>query len=492
MDFELRRGEIHAVLGENGAGKSTLMHIVRGLIQPDSGEISVNGNQVDIRNPKIAGLLGIGMVFQHFMLVPAFTVLENLALSLNKTSPPLSIPGLFTEKYKRALAGRIHTISSRLGWNIPLDIPVAELSVGAQQRVEIVKALLGEARILLFDEPTAVLTPGETEDLFRVLRTLREDGFSIVFVSHKLSEIMGVCDRVTVLRRGVVTGCVNIDQTNMDDLAFRMIGNAFTPLQNSNKSVPLELSPRLKLTDVSTHSERHSIALADINFTVHKGEILGVAGVDGNGQVELAQILIGERKISFGSIHMDGESIQNLDISKLNRLGISYIPSDRHAEGLALSLSIKDNLLLQNYAKREYRIGPFLKHSALRFTAHQLAVNYDIRTSSLEAPASSLSGGNQQKIVAARALSSNPKCIIALYPTRGLDVAASAYLHECLLKCRDAGAAVVLISNELDELIALSNRIAVMSKGRISGIVDADTPLKEIGLLMGGEKVASP
>jgi len=478
VDFDLVPGEIHALLGENGAGKSTLMNILCGRIQPSAGQIFLGDQPVQFTTPQDAKRAAIGMVHQHFLLVPMFTVAENLALASQTRQPPLQ---------------EAAEMAKRLGWNIPFTTRVADLPVGTQQRVEILKALLGNAKILLFDEPTAVLAPPEVEELFTVLRVLRNDGRSLVFVSHKLNEVMALCDRVTILRRGRNVGTVAVSETNAEELAHRMVGDAVeSAALESMRSVGPDksLTPLLSVAHLSTVGGPDAVALRDVTFTVQAGETLGFAGVDGNGQAELAAVLIGLRAKSAGSIVLRGQDISRLSPRDLERLGMAYIPPDRHTEGLALTLSIADNLTLEAANLPRFRRGPggiFLDRAGLRAFAAQLAADFDIRANDLAQPARSLSGGNQQKIVIARALWRKPDLLVAVSPTRGLDIAATRYVHARLRQRQAEGGATVLISTELEEVIALSIRIAVLYEGKIVGIVPPETPRETLGLMMGGQ-----
>ena len=491
VDFDLMPGEIHALLGENGAGKSTLMNVLRGLTPPTAGAVTRGGSPVRFTAPQDAARAGIGMVHQHFLLVPPFTVAENLALASPGRCPSLD---------------EARDIAQRLGWTIPLNARVADLPVGTQQRVEILKALLGDARILLFDEPTAVLAPTEIGELFTVLRALRAEGRSLVFVSHKLNEVMALCDRVTVLRRGRAVGTVAVADTSAVDLARRMVGETGVPVgarfiapssaapsgEGRDESRPYTKngSPILSITSLSTASGPDAVALRGITFLLQPGETLGFAGVDGNGQAELAGALTGLRPWTGGQMALNGRDIARLRPRDLERHSIALIPPDRHTAGLALTLSITDNLTLEAARLPRFRRGVgglFLDRRALAAFAAGLARDFDIRASDLSLPVGSLSGGNQQKIVIARALWRKPRLLVAVSPTRGLDVAATGYVHAKLRARAADGGATVLISTELDEVITLSTRIAVLYEGRIVGIVPPDTPRETLGLMMGGK-----
>ena len=499
VDFDLVPGEIHALLGENGAGKSTLMNVLRGLTPPTAGTITLGGQPVRFASPQDAARAGIGMVHQHFLLVPTFTVAENLALASPDRRPPLR---------------EAREIAQRLGWAIPFGACVADLPVGTQQRVEILKALLGDVRTLLFDEPTAVLAPTEVGELFAVLRALRAEGRSLVFVSHKLNEVMALCDRVTVLRRGRAVGTVAVADTSPEDLARRMVGGGDilvgAPLaapsspvlpapegtegkEGAASGAPTRDQTRasiLAVTDLSTQGGPDAVALHGLTFSLQPGETLGFAGVDGNGQAELTGALTGLRPWIGGRLALNRHDIARLRPRDLERLGIALIPPDRHTEGLALSLSIADNLTLEAARLPRFRRGVgglFLDRRGLAAFAAELARDFDVRASDLGLPAQSLSGGNQQKIVIARALWRKPSLLIAVGPTRGLDVAATGYVHAKLRARAADGGATVLISTELDEVIALSTRIAVLYEGRIVGIVPPDTPRETLGLMMGGK-----
>lgn len=473
VDFDLCPGEIHALLGENGAGKSTLMHVLSGLYTPDSGSIEVEGRPVRFRSAGDAARAGIGMVHQHFTLVENFTVAENLALALPGQTP-FFLP-------RKRLAGSALDLAARLGWNLEPDTPVWQLPVGVQQRLEIVKVLALGPRILIFDEPTAVLAPVELDELFTVLDRLRSEGNSLVFISHKLNEVMRLCDRVTVLRRGKNAGSVSVSETDPEDLARRMVGVETDPKEVSDAAPrPQETSagdPVLTVADLHVRDDRRVETVRGLSLEVCAGEIFGVAGVDGNGQSELAEALVGLRKSVSGQVHMPGGA---------DRRNVGYIPQDRRRSGLVPGMSVRDNLILELHQEPEARWGPFLRWSYLNAEAAEMMKHYDVRASGLDQAADTLSGGNQQKIVIARALHKNPKLIVALNPTRGLDVNATRYIHEQLRAQRARGAAILLISTELDEVIALADRIGVLYEGRFTGVVPPTTPREDLGLLMGG------
>jgi ABC-type uncharacterized transport system ATPase subunit len=491
VDFDLNSGEIHALLGENGAGKSTLMNVLSGALTASSGEIIVDGKPTVWRGPQEAtGRGGIAMVHQHFELVPVFTVAENLSLSTQRSGFMLK---------QREVVERASELASSLGWRLDMNTRASDLPVGTQQRVEILKALLLSPRVLFFDEPTAVLTPSESDELFVVLRKLRDQGTAVVFVSHKLGEVMALCDRVTILRRGRVTGKVAIGETSLEDLAKRMVGEDVDVVRSDRAETnPAGASQESALTvaNLSTKAiNRDDVRLNDISFAVAPGEILGIAGVDGNGQTELFEALIGIRP--YHSTNSNPYKLSSISItrptpSKLMEMGAAWIPPDRRREGLAQSLSVERNLTLSLVREKSSRFGPFVRVGAVRKTARKWISDFDIRVGSPDSPASSLSGGNQQKIVIARALASQPKLLIAASPTRGLDVGAASYVHRKLLKARSAGAGIVLISTDLDEIRALADRIAVLYEGRIIGMVGPDSPIEQIGLLMGGKEIGPP
>ena len=480
VDFDARAGEIHALLGENGAGKSTLMQILAGLTQPTAGDIEIEGVRCLLSSPREARRLGIAMVHQHFTLVPAFTVAENLALD----TPTRGRQGPRLYRAQKAAAAALDYARS-LGWELPADTRVADLSVGAQQRVEIVKALATDARTLIFDEPTAVLSRSEIEELFTVLRRLRDSGRTVILIAHKLAEILAVADRVTVLRRGLRVASVSVNETDAAQLAAWMIGSTMTataglsdPKTSFTCSRP---SPALRGVGIRVRGDRGEQVLHDISLAVARGEIFGVGGVDGNGQTELAEVLTGLRPFDAEATTWEGLPFQPGTSPR-----IGYIPQDRRRFGLAVTMSVADNLLFDAVREPEFTVGPFLRSRALGTLAQTLIRDFDIRTSGPELPASALSGGNQQKIVVARALRAQPDLIVAMNPTRGLDIGATRFVHARLREARDRGAAVVLISTDLDELAALSDRTAILSNGRLTAVDLRAADETQLGLLLGG------
>jgi ABC-type uncharacterized transport system ATPase subunit len=478
VDFTLLKGEIHALLGENGAGKSTLMKILYGLYIADAGSIRVGGKDVEIREPNDALRLGIGMVHQHFMLIPQFTVAENLVLGAEPTTG-----GVFLDM--KAAIKKVKQVSEHYGLAIDPTARIMDISVGMQQRVEILKALLRGAEILVLDEPTAVLTPQEVAELFTIMRNLRERGKSIVFISHKLKEVTEISDRVTVVRRGRVVGSVQTSTTTVDALAGLMVGRAVELVVEKGPSNPGD--DVLVLQDVYALDQRRLPAVKGVSLTVRGGEILGIAGVDGNGQNELVEVITGMRRATSGKVLLKGTDITNWDPRRLSGKGVVHIPADRHRHGLVLDFTVAENMVLQTYYKPPFTRGTSLNWDAIRHEARRMIEEYDVRTPSEDTRAGSLSGGNQQKVIVARELSRSPELVVAAQPTRGLDVGAIEFVHSRLVKARDEGKAVLLVSLELDEIMALADRIAVMYEGVIVGIIDRDEATEEqLGLMMAG------
>ncbi|MGI8928697.1 MAG: ABC transporter ATP-binding protein [Candidatus Limnocylindrales bacterium] len=476
IDLKVRPGEIHALLGENGAGKSTLMNILYGLAKPDEGEILLDGQAVTIAGPSDAIARGINMVHQHFMLVPVLTVAENILLGDETMANPLFLD---REEARR----RIRALGERFGFEIDPDEKVGRLSVGWQQRVEILKALYRDARILVLDEPTAVLTPQETIEIFAVLRRLRDEGHSIVFISHKLYEVLQIADRITVIRRGRVVGERVPAATDEDDLAELMVGREVQLVVDRGDSHPGD--PVLTVENLSVKNDRGREVVHEVAFEVRAGEIFGIAGVAGNGQDELVEAITGLRQPSTGAIKLKDQDITNADPRDLHELGVAFVPADRHRYGLVLSFPLTDNIVLNDYFATPFAKGPVRDEEAIFHHAEKAIARYDVRTPSATVPAGTLSGGNQQKVVIAREFDRDLKLLVLDQPTRGLDVGSVEFIHKQAIAKRDAGTAVLLISAELDEILELSDRVGVMYRGRMVAIVDGPTADREgIGLLM--------
>ncbi|HLX57037.1 MAG TPA: ABC transporter ATP-binding protein [Ktedonobacteraceae bacterium] len=487
VNLKVRKGEIHALVGENGAGKTTLMNILYGLIRPDSGEIYINGEPVHVGGPRDAIHLGIGMVHQHFMLIPPLTVAENIVLG----HEPGGVNAIYNVRQAREI---IQQLSKQYGLPIDPDAKIEKVSVGLQQRVEILKTLYRAAEILIMDEPTGVLTPQETNELFRVLRGLVQQGKTIIFITHKLREVLELTDTITVLRRGKNVGELVTSQTNQAEIARLMVGREVLLRVNKTPARPGPVV--LHVEDLHALSDRDLEALHGVGFDVHAGEILGIAGVEGNGQSELVEALTGMRKITGGKISItqvnDGQAGETQDLTTLDArqerlVGLAHIPEDRRGSGLVLNDTIEDNMILGRQRWPQFswnRIVLLLRNIAN--WAKRLIAEFDVRTSSAMAPARSLSGGNQQKVIIAREFSANPMALIAAQPTRGVDIGAIEFIHRRLIEQRDAGKAVLLISAELDEIRSLSDRIAVMYEGKIVDIVSPDASEEQLGILMTG------
>jgi general nucleoside transport system ATP-binding protein len=487
VHFDLFRGEIHGLLGENGAGKTTLMSVLYGLYKPEVGEIFVKGKKVDIKSPLDAIGLGIAMVHQHFLLTPSHTVTENIIVGLKSPVRPIFLKTAEAEK-------RILELSKKYGLKIDPKAIVGDLSVGEQQRVEIIKALYRDIDILILDEPTSMLTPVEEKALFLTLSAMVKAGLSIIFITHKLKEVIEASTRVTVLRGGKVIGTVMTAQTTETELAKLMIGRSLTQsvghigIQKSpNAKASAGLATVLELKNVFVLNNSGVQALKDLSLTVSKGEILGIAGVDGNGQSEMAEIVSGLRKLQSGQVIIDGRDVIGMSPKQIREWGLAYIPEDRLNTGLILEYSIAENLILDRWYSRPYSGKIFLnKHEMKRF-AEEIVTNFDVRTPSLDIQVRYLSGGNLQKIVLGRELSKEHKLLIAHNPTRGLDVGAAEYVHKQLFKQKDSGVGVLLLSLDLDEILMVSDRIAVVYSGRIMGVFDRTTAdVDKIGPLMGG------
>jgi len=478
VDLEVRAGEIHALVGENGAGKTTLMNILYGLIHPDSGEILINGAPVKIGGSRDAIANGIGMVHQHFMLIPVFTVGENIMLGRE----PVVAGGI----YDSAKARRdIQEMTRKYGLALDPDARTGELPVGLQQRVEIVKVLYRGAGILILDEPTGVLTPQETNELFVVLRDLVKAGKTIIFISHKLREVLEISDRITVMRRGKVVGHLITKDTNQAEIATAMVGRAVLLRVEKKPAKPGAVSFRVE--NLTALSDRGVQALKGVSFELRQGEILGIAGVEGNGQSELVEVLAGTRKASGGKVWLGDKDVTTYNARDEREAGIAHIPEDRRGAGLVLNYSIAENLILGRQRAESFAWHHILLLlDAIRKWAQRLVKEFDIRTPSIDVPARALSGGNQQKIIVAREMASQPRVLLASQPTRGVDIGAIEFIHRRIVAERDGGAAVLLVSAELDEVRSLSDRIAVIYEGRIVSIEPPDASEDRLGLLMLG------
>ena len=476
IDLDVRPGEIHALLGENGAGKTTLMNILYGLSRPDEGQILLDGQVVELAGPADAIARGISMVHQHFMLVPVLSVAENIVLGEETMAGPFFLN-------RREANRRIVELGQRFGFDVNPEAKVGSLSVGWQQRVEILKALYRDAKILVLDEPTAVLTPQETEEIFVVLRNLASQGHSIIFISHKLNEVLEIADRITVIRRGKVVGERVPTETDEDDLAELMVGREVLLVVDRGDSNPGATA--LKVSGLEAKDDRGHDALRGVDFEIRAGEILGIAGVAGNGQDELVEALTGLRRATAGTVTLEGKDISGLGPRQIYESGVAYVPADRQRFGLVLSFPLTDNLALTDYYHAPYARGILRNDAAIDQMADERIRSFDIRTPSAEVRASTLSGGNQQKLVVARELGQDLRLLILDQPTRGLDVGSIEFIHRQAIAKRDAGTAILLISAELDEVLELSDRIAVMYRGRIVGIFDGRTADRnEVGLLM--------
>lgn len=487
VNLQVRRGEIHALVGENGAGKSTLMNILYGLIHPDSGEILINGQVTPINGPREAISKKIGMVHQHFMLIPPLTVAENIVLG----NEPGGLASLYKLKEARK---QIEKLSQRYGLPINPDSKIEKLSVGLQQRVEILKVLYRSADILIMDEPTGVLTPQETFDLFKVLRGLVDQGKTIIFITHKLREVLELSDRITVLRRGRNVGNLTTSETNQAEIARMMVGREVLLRVNKTPARPGPVV--LSVEDVHALSNRGLEALHGVSVEVRAGEILGIAGVEGNGQSELVEVVTGMRKATSGKLMLtpvkDGQPGQGVDITEMDAraerlVGVAHVPEDRRESGLVLQDSLSDNMILGRHHWPQFTRARFvlLPKKIVNWAKERIA-EYDVRAASVESTARSLSGGNQQKLIIAREFSSDPMLLVASQPTRGVDIGAIEFIHRRIIEQRDAGKAVLLVSAELDEIRSLSDRIAVMYEGRIVGIVSSEATEEELGILMTG------
>jgi simple sugar transport system ATP-binding protein len=482
VDLVVKWGQVHALLGENGAGKSTLMNVVYGLTSADSGEIVFDGRPVTIHGPQDAIALGIGMVHQHFMLIPPLTVAENIILGNEVTRPSgwIDVNGA---------AKAVSELSARYGLDVPPLARVEELSVGVQQRVEILKALYRGARLLILDEPTAVLTPQETTGLFEIVANLVKAGNAVIFITHKLAEVMEIADQITVMRRGKVVDSTTPKESSQADLARMMVGRPVLLRVEKQPARPGDL--RLKVEDLVVTDDRRQVAVSGVSLEVRAGEIVGIAGVEGNGQNELVDAISGLRTAKEGHVWIGGRDFTRRSTRLRLREGLSVIPADRHKEGIILELPIADNLVLEDYDRNPFANWIVRNLRAVTEYASRLIKQFDIRASGPEAPAASLSGGNQQKVVVARELGTEPMVLVACQPTRGIDVGSIEFIHQQIVAQRDKGLAVLLVSSELDEVLSLSDRIAVIYRGRIVAVVDgADADRDRIGLLMAGGAAA--
>ena len=481
ISLTLHQGEIHALLGENGAGKSTLMNVLYGLYQPTHGEIYIKGEHIKENSPARAIAKGVGMVHQHFMLIPTFTVTENIILGMEPTF------GLNQVDIKKAIK-KVEEISEKYGLTVDPLAKIQDISVGMQQRVEILKALYRGAEILILDEPTAVLTPQEIKELIQIMKNLTSQGKSIILITHKLKEIKESADFCTVIRRGKQIDTVDVQKVTTDDLASMMVGREVNFVVEKGDTTVGDIV--LKVKDLVAADNRGLRALNELSLEVRAGEILGIAGVDGNGQSELVEVLTGLRPALSGNIELNGKSIRNKTPKEIMSLGISNIPEDRQRRGLVLDFTIAENLILQNFEKEPFSKKYILNKDSIKVFAKKLINKFDVRPTNEELQVKALSGGNQQKVIIAREVTNDPDLLIAAQPTRGLDVGAIEFVHKSLVEQRDKGKAVLLVSLELDEVISVSDRIAIIYEGRIVGIVDAkNADENKLGLMMAGGKL---
>jgi general nucleoside transport system ATP-binding protein len=476
IDLVIEPGEIHSLLGENGAGKSTLMNVLYGLLQPDAGEILVDDRPVHFSGPGDAVAAGIGMVHQHFMLVPVFTVAENVMLGYEHTHGP----GLLDHAAARA---EVRRLSERFGFDVDPDALVEDIPVGVQQRVEIIKALARNAKVLILDEPTAVLTPQETDELIAIMRELKDSGTSIVFITHKLREVRAVADRITVVRRGQVVGTASPTASEAE-LASMMVGRTVQLTVDKEPFQPGE--PVLRIQNLTVADDLGRVVVDDVSLDVRSGEVVAVAGVQGNGQTELVQAIAGLEPHVKGSVTLTGGQLVGRPAKAIIDLGVGYVPEDRSHDGLIGSFSVAENLVLNTHDRAPFGSGLSYHPGVVRARAKDIVEEFDVRTQGVDAAASSLSGGNQQKVVMAREMSRPLKLLVASQPTRGVDVGSIEFLHNRIVAGRDAGTAVLIVSTELDEVLALSDRIAVMYRGGIVGVVDGGTSRDVLGLMMAG------
>lgn len=477
VDFDLNKGEIHVLLGENGAGKTTLMNILYGLYQQEAGDIFVSGKKANMKTPKDAIALGIGMVHQHFMLVHNFTVAQNMILGYEpKVGLKVDI--------KKAIKDT-EELSKKYGFNIDPKAVIEDMTVGQQQKVEILKALYRGADILILDEPTAVLTPQEIEELRKILRNLVKEGKSIILITHKLKEVMSMSDRVTIIRRGKKIDVVNTKDTNIDSLAEMMVGRKVNLVVDKEESIAGETV--LKIENLKVLDNRNLPAVKGVDLEVKRGEILALAGVDGNGQTEFIEAITGLRKTEEGKIILNGKDVTNNTPREITEGGLSHVAEDRHKRGLVLKYSLLENSVLGNHYKSPFAKGIIMNYNKIREHAKKLIKEYDVRTPNEDVMASALSGGNQQKMIIAREIEKNPEVILAAQPTRGIDVGAIEYIHKRLVEERDKGRGILLVSLELDEVLSLADKIAVIYDGKIVDVLDRkDATEQKLGILMAG------
>lgn len=481
VSIDIKEGEIHAIVGENGAGKSTLMKILYGLYKPDSGQIYFKGNPVEIKSPLDAIRLGIGMVHQHFMLVPSFTVAENIVLGVEPRRRRI-----FTD-YNRAVK-MTEELSEEYGLKVDPHARVESLSVGIQQRIEILKVLHKGADIIILDEPTAVLTPQETEELFRVIRRLVDKlGKTVIIITHKLQEVLALSDRVTVMRQGKMVGTLKTQDANEQILAEMMVGREVLFEELEKKDVARE--EVLRVNNIKARDNRGLLALRGVSFSLHSGEILGIAGVEGNGQSELVEVLTGLRQVEEGTFTINGIEATNMDPLQIRELGVSHIPEDRLSRGLSVDATITENMIIGNHRKEPYAVrGIHLNRKKIRERTNRLIKEYDVRTPSQDIVAGNLSGGNMQKMIVAREFSFDSKILIVAQPTRGIDIGAIEFVHKEIIEKRNEGAAILLVSADLDEIFRLSDRIITLYEGQITGeFLNKEISKKEIGLYMTGK-----
>lgn len=476
IDLVVEPGQIHALLGENGAGKSTLMNVLYGLYQPDAGEIFVDDEKVSFKGPGDAVAAGIGMVHQHFMLVPVFTVAESVALGYEPTK---ALGRLDLQAARK----KVQELSAQFGFDIDPDALIEDLPVGAQQRVEIIKALSRDAKVLILDEPTAVLTPQETDELIAIMRQLRDAGTAIVFITHKLREVKAVADCITVIRRGKVIGQASPESTD-SELAAAMVGRAVK--LSVEKDAPQLGETVFQMSQVSVVNYAGHVDLDHVDLAVRSGEILAIAGVQGNGQTELCRAILGLEPLAGGKMTLDGKDLTKMKVKDRLRHQLGYIPEDRSTDGMIASFSIAENMILDLYDIPPFATGVNMHPKVVMENASKLQEEFDVRVTSLQDPISTLSGGNQQKVIVARELSRPLKLLVASQPTRGLDVGSIEFVHQRIVQQRDVGTAVILVSTELDEVVGLADRIAVMYRGKIVGVVPPDTPRNVLGLMMAG------